>query len=566
MKAARGWILIWAVFARLTFVHAATEPAEARSDEAAADDEIVSLATYNVKADRIEDFGFRVSDPIVTFVAIVPRPEAPYVTAVLPNTAASKAGLRPGDRIVKSDGRSAAMTIFTASKWSKLIRAKNAEVASGKKVVTWTLEVQPRGTKTTRTITLALPTRPPHWGAAVWHAPEGRAASVVSEPGPLAELCRAVLDHGVCTWIDEPFAGVVGAGRPPRPPGFDEGFEWRLGGRREGLHRILVTQAAGRTDVFFDLSSPEIGRRVYLTSPSGVLAKAWRFTRKKKGEIPLEEAREGFAHELALWTTKVGRFSARWPLEVMPGYDPNTIFAVLAAQEGLQTKTTERQTPEAFARLPAATDAQQAVFAEAYSKLGTEPDRWAYTETSRGLEDRRVAVTRVDYSKPDAERVMLLSIDGKTPTPDDVQHWRDAGGDTPKPLGELPPLASVCDLRELRVFAEEAEAVTFELPIQSENPEFPAGKFQALFRVNRDRRAFESITVKLRENVRVGGLVKVTDAGLEMRFQTIDPALPPQPVFLRAGGGVSVLLVRFSRAFEATRTDFQRVEPFGPTD
>jgi len=61
---------------------------------------------------------------------------------------------------------------------------------------------------------------------------------------------------------------------------------------------------------------------------------------------------------------------------------------------------------------------------------------------------------------------------------------------------------------------------------------------------------------------RVAGVVKVTDAGLEMRFETFDPALAPQPVLLKAGGGARVLLVNIARSFEATRTDFKQVVPF----
>jgi hypothetical protein len=46
-----------------------------------------------------------------------------------------------------------------------------------------------------------------------------------------------------------------------------------------------------------------------------------------------------------------------------------------------------------------------------------------------------------------------------------------------------------------------------------------------------------------------------------VRFQTIDPAFPPQPVWLRDGGAVRVLLMKFDRDCEITRTDFTRVEP-----
>lgn len=42
--------------------------------------------------------------------------------------------------------------------------------------------------------------------------------------------------------------------------------------------------------------------------------------------------------------------------------------------------------------------------------------------------------------------------------------------------------------------------------------------------------AFEDFSVKLREAVRVAGAAKVTEAGLEVRFQTLDPAFAPQPV------------------------------------
>jgi hypothetical protein len=62
--------------------------------------------------------------------------------------------------------------------------------------------------------------------------------------------------------------------------------------------------------------------------------------------------------------------------------------------------------------------------------------------------------------------------------------------------------------------------------------------------------------------MRMAGIAKVTEAGLEARFQTPDPALAPQPVFLKMGGGVRVLLVKLSRAFEVTRTDFSRVIPY----
>jgi hypothetical protein len=129
-------------------------------------------------------------------------------------------------------------------------------------------------------------------------------------------------------------------------------------------------------------------------------------------------------------------------------------------------------------------------------------------------------------------------------------------------LGELPPLSSVIDVSDVRIYTDETAAVVFELPVKASNADFPADKFQARFRVNKTTRGFEDFSVKLRDPMRVAGLVKVTDAGLEASFQSFDPALAPQPVFLKMGGGVSVLLVKVSRSFEVTRKDFKRVVPF----
>jgi hypothetical protein len=566
----------------------AAEPAPARQsakpdaeDPAANNDDVVSLAAYNVKADRIEDFGFRTDarkadeNPAVAtkhpnLVTLWFTTFAPMVTEVRPNTAAAKAGLRPGDRILKSEGQPTVGGPFSTGKfgqWSKTQKKKWAEVAAGKTNVTWTLEVETPGTKGVRTVKMVVPTPPPRWGASTWRAPEGRKSSAIIEAGPLAERSRTILGNGIWMLLDQPFASVVqpAASAETAPV---TAYMWRLGNWREGMHQMLVTEAGGRTVVFLHAASSLTGHRVYLTSPSGVLEKAWHFTRKRKGEAPVDEARVGFGHELDLWMTKIDKVSPRWPLELKPGYDANTIFAVLAAKDGATAAAAPTARPLAaeFLKLPSATEAQRALFADAYGKLGVEPDRWAYTETSRGIDDKRVIVTRVDPSKPEAERCTLLSIDGKPPASADVERWRAEGGDTPKPLGDIPPLASVVDLKDLRIHAEETASIVFELPLRSESAEFSAEKFQALFRANKTQRAFEEVTVKLRDSFRVGGVVKITEAGLHARFQTLDPAHPPQPVHLKGGGTARIVLVKIARDFEATRTDFKRVEPYVEPD
>jgi len=571
-------LALWAVVRPL--VALAGEPSAAATEVVADNGDIINMAAYNVKADRIEDFGIRVgssfySKPTKSALGFFLTAKfAPIITAIVPNTAAAKAGLRPGERILKSEGQSTVGGLFSTGKlgkWYKIQTKKWAEVATGKTSVTWTLEIENPATKAVRTVKLVVPTPPPHWGSSTWRIPEGRNPSTVAESGPLAERSRAVLDNGIWTLLNERYARLLGLDFKAEPGPYTgyptglepTGYEWHIGRREanspEGLHRIFVTQFRGRTDIFFETEAPSTGG-LYLTSPSGALEKASQWG--KGGAASPEEARAGFEHELDFWTTKIEKGTGRWPFAVKAGYDANTFYGVLAATDGTSGVAVARSFGEEFLKLPSATEAQQAMFSDAYGKLGADPDQWAYTETSHGLEDKRVTVTRVDPSKPESERNLLLSVDGKAPTPADTQRWRDDGGDLPKPLGDLPPLATIVDLKELRIFKDETAAVIFELPIRDGNADFPAEKFQAHFRVNKTYRAFEDITVKLRDSFRVAGVVKVTDAGLEARFQTIDPAFAPQPVWLKMGGSLRVLLVKFSRSFEATRTDFKRVVPF----
>jgi hypothetical protein len=86
---------------------------------------------------------------------------------------------------------------------------------------------------------------------------------------------------------------------------------------------------------------------------------------------------------------------------------------------------------------------------------------------------------------------------------------------------------SVVDVKDLRAFADKTTAIVFELPLRASGAAFPADKSQAPFCVNK--------------------------------------TLAPQPAQLEVGGGVRVLLAKFSRSFETTRTDFKRGRPFDET-
>lgn len=509
------------------------------------------MAPFNVKADRVEEFGFQMHARL----DLVPggTPSGVWVTEVLPNTAAAKAGLRPGDEILNIDGRGLTAYFFTLF---KLQEKKLAELAAGKKSVAWSLDVRTPGTKETRAVRMVVPSPPPHWGSTPWRAPEGRTPATVKEAGPLAARAREVLDHGIWTML--PWTSFLDA--PPRHVAPVLAYEWRIT-EPSGLHRIWVTQQRGKTEIVLQHQSRSSGGSLFLTSPSGALEKAHHWGAKKDApEISPEEMRARFQAELDFWLSQVVRSTGRWPFETLTGNNGNPAFASDAPHSSEAAKPAPRAAT--FLALPAADAAQRALFSDALGKIGSDEESWAYTETSRGFGDNRVTTVRIDPSKPPGERSTLLKIDGKAPKAAVLQRWREEGRGAPAALGELPPLSSVVDVNDVRVFADETAAIVFELPVQASGGAFPADKFQALFRVNKTQRAFEDFSVKLRESLRVAGVGKVTEAGLEVRFQTFDPALAPQPVLLRAGGGVRVLLVKFSRAFETTRTDFKRVVPF----
>lgn len=529
----------------LTRADDAATATEATSPE---NDDVTVLPELEVKGVRVEDFGFRLNVTIQ-----IPGRDTVQVVEVFPNTAASKAGLRPGDLVTKIDGKTPSVWSL-AFKPNKLQERKWAELAAGKKTATLTMLVRSPEAKELRTVTMVIPSPPPRFGSKMWSAPEGRPPAQVPEAGPLAALAREVLDNGI--WTFTGYAKRDGV----QVPLF--GYGWRIV-EPAGTRRIMVTQQNGKTEITLTRRWAKTGQSWFTTSPSGAMDRGGGTTPKKKDEkrraFTDDEVRAEFAAEVDFWLHKVGRVTGRWPFEVLP----STAAANTGTAEATATARTNRAPrAESFLELPAATAAQRELFLEALGKVGADAECWAYTETSRGLDGDHATTVRVDPSRPPEEHTRLLKIDGKAPKPAQEEKWRSEGRAALPGLAELPPLSSLVDTSDVRVVADEAAATVFELPVQASNAEFPADKFQARFRVNKTHRGFEDFAVKLREALGVAGLAKVTDAGLEAQFRVIEPQLAPQPVRLRIGGGVRVLLVKISRAVEITRTEFQRVTPY----
>jgi hypothetical protein len=301
---------------------------------------VVKLSAFKVTGERLEDFGFRVSHDFDSERSQKSgRVYTPVVDLVLPNTAASKAGIRPGDRIIVSDRESCLCSSSSLQEWRAIQKRKWSDVTHSVHGVSWTLQVETAGSRELRTVTLELPTPPPHWGSTKWRAPSERTPVSLPESGPLAERAEQVLNNGIWTLLRGSYVRGLQLPVDAAQPNF-LCYQWTLWEGDIG-HRMFVSRQRGKTDIIFELilgerrglfqrarskESPERNlssettvfatkAHAYLTSPSGELVRACTLTQQK--EIALDAARAGFEAELDFWRNKVGKVSPMWPLEVL---------------------------------------------------------------------------------------------------------------------------------------------------------------------------------------------------------------------------------------------------------
>lgn len=305
-------------------------------------EQTVELPALKVVGDPVEDFGFRVSpvfDPSRSFGLL--RHYTPVVDMVIPNTAASKAGLRPGDRIVMADNVPTGSPGRSLRTWQRLQKKKWDQIETGATGITWTLMAEPLwAPEDSRLVRLELPTPAPHWGATVWQAPSDRKPVTIPEPGPLAARAEEILNNGIWMILRETYQKGFDLPTDAANPMF-LCFQWTLWDDRGG-HRMWVSCQRGRTDIIFEAIARSNNQGLfggnppsrtpdqtlasavttlatsgvaYLTSPSGRLEKAVKLG--QEGELPLGAASAGFHAEMDFWLNKVGKTSPLWPLGVI---------------------------------------------------------------------------------------------------------------------------------------------------------------------------------------------------------------------------------------------------------
>ncbi|HUR56972.1 MAG TPA: hypothetical protein VM029_04650 [Opitutaceae bacterium] len=226
-----------------------------------------------------------------------------------------------------------------------------------------------------------------------------------------------------------------------------------------------------------------------------------------------------------------------------------------------------------------------ALLGEALKKTGEDEGNWAYTETSREIDQKGRSggetIVRFDPSKPYAEQFTPLKIEGKPPTARQRKEYRKRGekrgveleraamdaqaaGASENAEIALGGEGVVPELEKAKIVSDEGAVVSYEIPLRKTGRSGPpVEKFQLVIRVNKERHDLEAATVRLLAPVRVMLVAKVTSGELKAEFAVVDPNFPP--VMTSFGGNLagSLFFVKSGATFAENRTDFVRVKPYG---
>lgn len=213
---------------------------------------------------------------------------------------------------------------------------------------------------------------------------------------------------------------------------------------------------------------------------------------------------------------------------------------------------------------------------DALENANRDRGRWAYTESDVEKDGSgklmHSSVVRNDPSKPYAEQLTPIEIDGKPPTDRDFKKYRAQGerrapkndnSQVEKPRKPGSRLSDYIDPNQITVSAEDAQTITYELGLKkNDNFEFPPEKFQAFARVNKEHRALERVSVQLRSSFRFKMLLKLKSAAVSIEFATLDPQYGTVRTTIHASGSASILFVTIGGSDDITRSDFKHVKPF----
>lgn len=201
------------------------------------------------------------------------------------------------------------------------------------------------------------------------------------------------------------------------------------------------------------------------------------------------------------------------------------------------------------------TNSPPPLLTEVADKMADERQHWAFTQVARETKGDRVfeRVERYDPSRGDAHRWELLKLNGRAPTAQEAEDWSRRKNRT---KGKAPKtLEDYADLSQARVKAEDADTVTYEIPLRSSaGGLFPGNKISLTLTVNKDTKEIERAKAGITEPFKVAlGLAKVID--LEMDLEMDDEAAKTD----KPQGTATAVVNKLGKRVEYHWSDFKRV-------
>lgn len=201
--------------------------------------------------------------------------------------------------------------------------------------------------------------------------------------------------------------------------------------------------------------------------------------------------------------------------------------------------------------------------ANALRKFGSDANRWAYTqrfvEYKRDGSVDRTWLARFDPSQHYDVQWTLLERDGAKPTESQQNSFQKRRA---KRERERKSLGEVMDLTKATIAFQSSKEIVYEVPLKVGDARFPPEKFLSFVTVDRATQTLRLIDVKLKESLRVIGVVSVKSGDARLEFAPVLPEHGPTLTAISAGGEASVLLIPLGGRVEMARTEFKRVTPY----
>ena len=210
-------------------------------------------------------------------------------------------------------------------------------------------------------------------------------------------------------------------------------------------------------------------------------------------------------------------------------------------------------------------------------------DCWAYTETTTPTDEKGhpqgATVIRFDPSKPYAEQLTPLKIQGKPPTDRQLQDYRKRGEKRGERLEreanakqapdddsasiEINGQGADLDFAHATLTTETATSLIYLIPLRSRaTHSLPVDRLQLTVQVGKERHVLEHGVIRLLAPMRLLLVAKIKQGELSMDWTTIDPAYAPVTTAERVSGSGSVLFFKFNGGQDTERTDYKRVKPY----